>query len=629
MAETKTVNLEVNSNLAQTEQAFTSLRSELRKAQAEVAAMSDKFGATSKEAIEAAKRAAELKDRIGDAKSLTDTFNPDAKFKALTSSLSGAAGGLSAVTGAMGLLGTQSEDVEAAILKVQSAMAISQGIQAVGESIDSFKQLGAVIKDAGIFQKANTAITAVAATIQKLFTGAVDTTATSFKGLKAAIVSTGIGALVVGLGYLISKMMESSDATEELTDKQKRLNDELEYTKKLTDDTAKSIDYYTNIALANAKKRGASEKELLKIQLDALEEKGKANIKEVEDIQKKQDKEYGLTKEQNKRIQELREQNLDLQRQGNLLLANADAELEQKNKENRKKTKEERNKELEENKKEEKRKREEAEKERAEFQNAKGRAAEAEYDAILKIEEEAREKNRLAGLTEIEQVNEKYNKLIQTAKDAGVSTIELEIEKANAINDIKLSNQEKQKAIDEKEIADAQAVADAKLAIQNAQLDNVSKGIGLLQSLGIKNKAIQKGLVIAENAAGIAKTIINTMAANAKAIAASPLTAGQPFVTANTISGAIGVATSVAATAKALSALGGGDGGGGSAPSMGGAGGGGAAPQFNVVGQGGANQIAESMANRNSQPIKAFVVGSDVTTQQGLNRGIVQNATLG
>ena len=148
--------------------------------------------------------------------------------------------------------------------------------------------------------------------------------------------------------------------------------------------------------------------------------------------------------------------------------------------------------------------------------------------------------------------------------------------------------------------------------------------------VGLFTLILLGSLVIAENAAGIAKTIINTMAANAKAIAASPLTAGQPFVTANTISGAIGVATSVAATAKALSALGGGDGGGGSAPSMGGAGGaGGAAPQFNVVGQGGANQIAESISGRESQPVRAFVVGSDVTTQQGLNRGIVQNATLG
>jgi hypothetical protein len=60
-----------------------------------------------------------------------------------------------------------------------------------------------------------------------------------------------------------------------------------------------------------------------------------------------------------------------------------------------------------------------------------------------------------------------------------------------------------------------------------------------------------------------------------------------------------------------------------------GGGGGSAAPQFNVVGQGGANQIAESMANRESQPIKAYVVGQDVTTSQSLNRSIVNNATLG
>ena len=642
MAETKTVNLEVNSNLAKTEQAVTSLRSELKKAQAEVAAMSDKFGSASKEAIEAAKRAAELKDRIGDAKTLTDAFNPDAKFRALTQSLSGAAGGLSAVTGAMGLLGTESEDVEAAILKVQSAMAISQGIQAVGESIDSFKQLGAVIKDAGIFQKANTAITAIAATVQKLFTGAVDTTATSFKGLKAAIVSTGIGALVVGLGYLISKMMESSDATEELTDKQKRLNDELEYTKKLTDDTAKSIDYYTNIDLANAKKRGASEKELLKIQLDALEQKGKANTKESEEILKRQDREYGLTKEQNKRLQELREQNLDLQRQGNLLLANADAELEQKNRENRKKTKEERNKELEENKKEEKRKREEAEKERAEFQNAKGRAAEAEYDAILKIEEEAREKNRQSGLTEIEQVNDKYNKLIQAAKDAGVSTIELEIEQANAINDIKLSAQQKQ--YDSlKEAAEKEAALD--LAIREAKRNALDTGLNILLQFAGKNKtialgilAIQKGLAIADIVVGASKSIAAAQAALAATpavigVVPNPMYAVQAAATVKgialtKITAATSIASILAASiGQAKSITGGDSGGGGSAPS---GSGGSAAPQFNVVGNSGVNQLAETMQGRSAQaPIQAYVVAQNVTTAQSLNRNIVSNASLG
>jgi len=140
MAEKKVIELDVQSNLG-------SLKSQLKQAQQEVQTLADKFGATSEQAIKAAKRAAELKDKIGDAKSLTDAFNPDAKFKSLSGSLTGVAGGFSAVTGAMGAFGAENKDVEQALLKVQSAMALTSGLQAVGESIDSFKQLGGVIKD--------------------------------------------------------------------------------------------------------------------------------------------------------------------------------------------------------------------------------------------------------------------------------------------------------------------------------------------------------------------------------------------------------------------------------------------------------------------------------------------------
>ena len=166
MAETRVVNLEVKDNTK-------SLKAQLKEAQMEVQALADKYGATSKQAVEASKRAADLKDRIGDAKSLTDAFNPDAKFKALSSSLSGVAGGFSAVTGAMGLLGAESEDVQRLMLKVQSAMALSQGLQALGESRDAFKQLGAVAKNA-------------------------------LQGIKSGIAATGIGLLVVALGTIVA-----------------------------------------------------------------------------------------------------------------------------------------------------------------------------------------------------------------------------------------------------------------------------------------------------------------------------------------------------------------------------------------------------------------------------------------
>jgi hypothetical protein len=178
------LNLNVNINTTGAEGSIGSLKRQMREAQAEVIALSDKFGATSVQAVNAAKKAAELRDRIGDAKALTDAFNPDAKFKALTASLSGVAGGFGAVQGAMALFGKESEDVQKTLLKVQSAMAISQGLQSVGESIDSFKQLGAVIRTQVV---------------------------SAFSTLRGAIISTGLGALAVAIGLLIANWNEFTE----------------------------------------------------------------------------------------------------------------------------------------------------------------------------------------------------------------------------------------------------------------------------------------------------------------------------------------------------------------------------------------------------------------------------------
>jgi len=175
------LNLNVNVNTSGAEGSIGTLKKQLREAQNEVITLSEKFGATSREAVNAAKKAAELRDRIGDAKALTDAFNPDAKFKALTASLSGVAGGFGAVQGAMALFGKESEDVQKTLLKVQSAMAISQGLQSVGESIDSFKQLGAVIRTQVV---------------------------TAFGTLRGAIIATGVGALAVAIGLLVANWNE-------------------------------------------------------------------------------------------------------------------------------------------------------------------------------------------------------------------------------------------------------------------------------------------------------------------------------------------------------------------------------------------------------------------------------------
>ena len=242
-----------------------SLKQQLREAQKEVTELSAKFGATSKEAVQAATKAAELKDAIGDAKALTDAFNPDAKFKAFTSSLSAVAGGFGAVQGAMGLLGTESDQVQQTLLKVQSAMAISQGLQSIGEGIDSFKQLGAVIQNTTIFQKANNAVTVIATKIQQAFGVATVGVGRSFTLLKTAIAATGIGLLVVGLGSLIGKISSWTSSTDSAKAANDRLNATIDEQNRLFEKNRQALQNAREDAILEAKIKGESAENIFKI----------------------------------------------------------------------------------------------------------------------------------------------------------------------------------------------------------------------------------------------------------------------------------------------------------------------------------------------------------------------------
>ena len=162
-----------------------SFKKQLREANNELLNMASQFGEASNEALNAAKKVAKLKDSIGDAKALADTFNPDKKFVALGGALQGATAGFSALQGAMGLFGSEGKEVEKALLKVQSAMALQQGISGIAGAMDSFKMLGNEIK--GNVTKA-------------------------FSTLKGAIAATGIGLLVVGIGLLITNFEEVKKA---------------------------------------------------------------------------------------------------------------------------------------------------------------------------------------------------------------------------------------------------------------------------------------------------------------------------------------------------------------------------------------------------------------------------------
>jgi len=52
-------------------------------------------------------------------------------------------------------------------------------------------------------------------------------------------------------------------------------------------------------------------------------------------------------------------------------------------------------------------------------------------------------------------------------------------------------------------------------------------------------------------------------------------------------------------------------------------------PAFNVVGASGTNQLADAIGGQTQQPVQAFVVSSEVTTAQELDRNIIDDASIG
>lgn len=153
------------------------IRKEIKQANAELIAAQQNFGDYSAEAIAAAKKVATLKDSIKEAAETADLFDPGKKFQVFAGALSAVAGGFSAVQGAIGLLGVKSEEVEKSILKVQSALALSQGLSTIADSAKDFQRLAAVVK-----------------------TNVV----TAFSTLRGAIIATGIGALGIALALVVA-----------------------------------------------------------------------------------------------------------------------------------------------------------------------------------------------------------------------------------------------------------------------------------------------------------------------------------------------------------------------------------------------------------------------------------------
>jgi hypothetical protein len=228
MAEKRTIELEIQDN-------SKSLKQQYREAVQELQKLSQQYGETSDQAVKAAKAAAELKDQIEFSKDLIKGFNPDAKFAAAEGAINGVMNGIQAFEGGLALIGVESDKVQEALLRVQSVMALTQGINGLMQAKDAFAAMGTVAR-------------------------------TALKGIKTELIATGIGAFVVALGTVVAYWDEIKGAVSGVSDEQKELN------KKVEKQATASKEIYENAQLQENSLRlqGKSEKEILKIRISKL-----------------------------------------------------------------------------------------------------------------------------------------------------------------------------------------------------------------------------------------------------------------------------------------------------------------------------------------------------------------------
>lgn len=651
-------------------QSNKSLKAQIKEATIDLIQAQEKFGDYSKEALSAAKNLAQLRDKIAEAGETANLFDPGKKFQAVAGAVSAMASGFAVAQGAMGLFGAESEEVEKTLLKVQSAMALSQGLSTIADSAKDFQRLKAIVVDAMKSIATAKAIDTVAteanvvATVASSTATVADTTvkggatiattalavATNVLNASLAVLTApiflviaAIAGLVAGIGYLTGAFGDFDGSAAKAEKANAELSREIDNLAKSAEKSNKELERSNSHALAMAKASGASTSELRKLaeqlinnevaekRLNAvkaqsifLEARRVASLEDATDAQKATaQKAYELFKEQNGIYNQSLDDRKKLQLDHQVQIRQEETDAENKRADDRKKAYEKR---LEAQK--------EANKKRLEEEK---RASEKLLNEAKTIAEKAKEENENKSKTDLERLEEKYLQEKALLENQKIDTLDLEIKFLNDKNDILLAQQAKDKEIsdkkkeeddakkkesDQKEIDDANAVAEAKKTIQDANINNVERGISLLSGFAGKNKKLQAAGIVAENAVAVAKAIISSNAAiPAINLKYAAIPGGQALaaseILANKISTGISIATSVAATAKALSALGGG----GSA--SGGQVGGGGATQgatpptvaFNNTAE---NQIGQSIANAQADqpPLQVTVLESDITTAQ-------------
>ena len=214
--------------------------------------------------------AAEIKDRLrGVGEEISRTADGARNMQAALQLGGGIVAGFGAVQGVMALVGSESEDLQKTLVKLQGAQTALASISEIRSVLE--KESFLVITANTIAEKARAAATAIS-------TWATNASTVSLKLFRTALIATGIGAVVYLLFEAANAMGVFGNATEDA-------NEKLEKQKKIREELNAQIETQlkTDLDVRKSRKNGVED---IKNEIEILKAKG-ASTKEIYLAEKK------------------------------------------------------------------------------------------------------------------------------------------------------------------------------------------------------------------------------------------------------------------------------------------------------------------------------------------------------
>ena len=651
----------ITKELDKTAQAAKNTKTRLRELEDELADIGD---VNSPQFQKLAKEAGVLRDQMNNAKAAVRSMSADfPRLQLGTQAFQAIGGAAQGAMGAAALFGSENEEVTKSIQKLMAVQSILNSVNAVANALSDETALGLKVRTVltNLQTKGDKKLTLATIRQAAAQTAANAATKAGTVGMKifnAVVKGSPIFWLVTAITAVVGAFAYFFSSTEDLTASTENLNaayEQLTASMDRVNDRRKAL---ADTQMRILKATGASEEELRATRLKNLKEDEKARLEDLalqKAVLEEGKKLYKEAKEAEddeaaraakETIQKARDRyhtlkNMEGQFQASILEEiqagneeiKAEAEKRVKEEEQRQAQRVAKYKEFLKDK-------EAARKQIEDLTNQAIEDDEQREIAIAKTKHE-REIQNIVGTEEqknqikilkadelekkLAEIRAKYREEeIPLRKQADLTNETADIDAAVAKRKTEEQTQKYLKEYDEEEAQRKKDLADQRLSLAS----DTFGALGDLATAFAKDdeKSAERAFKV-NKAVGIAQAVIST----AQGVMAQLSVPQDALTGANFVKAGIVAATGAAQIATIAKSKFQGGGAAGSSPT---------APSgsvstpssqpasFNVVGNTGVNQLAETLGNQGQQPIQAFVVGSEVTTQQSLDRNKVETATL-